>query len=205
MVRQYQPNALINSQIGNGVGDYETYGDHEIPVKNVQGLWEAVNTSNDSWGYAWYDENWKTADVMARDLVSVIARGGNYMLNIGPKADGTLPKFNVDQILAVGKWIQQHPDAIYGATASPWLQAFPWGDVTVTKNNLNLFVFDWKPGGSIYLTGIGNKIKSVRSVGLPISWSQDITRWNWIIMPAKKAMERNLICLSIRVIRYVCM
>ncbi len=102
---------------------------------------------------------------MARDLVSVIARGGNYMLNIGPKADGTLPKFNVDQILTVGKWIRQYPDAIYGATASPWLQAFPWGDVTVTKNKLNLFVFDWKPGTNIWLTGIANKIKSVVTKG----------------------------------------
>lgn len=193
LVKQYQPRALINSRIGNGVGDYETYGDHEIPVKNVQGLWEAINTSNDSWGFAWYDENWKTADVMARDLISVIARGGNYMLNIGPKADGTLPKFNVDQILTVGKWIRQYPDAIYGAKASPWLQAFPWGDVTVTKNNLNLFVFDWKPGASIYLTGIGNKIKSVVTKGtneqLKYSFNKGVLKIELPVRTSKQLLE----------------
>lgn len=191
LVKKNQPQALINSRIGNGVGDYSTYGDHEIPSKNVAGLWEAINTSNDSWGNAWYDENWKGASEIARDLVSVIARGGNYMLNIGPRADGSIPETNAEFLRTSGEWIRQHAGAIYGAGASPWQKAFPWGDCTVSGNNLNLFVFDWKPGENINFPGLKTKIKSVSITTSKekLSFKQNNDGWVQIQLPLRKKGE----------------
>lgn len=191
IVRENQPKALINSRIGNGVGDYSTYGDHEIPTRNMTGLWEAINTSNDSWGSAWYDENWKGPTEIVRDLISVIARGGNYMLNIGPRADGSIPETNAAFLRISGEWIKRHADAIYGAGASPWQKALPWGDCTLTSNHLNLFVFDWKPGEDIYLPGLKSKIKSVtmKNGKQKLSYQQDKDGWAHITLPLKKKDE----------------
>ncbi|HET9570608.1 MAG TPA: alpha-L-fucosidase [Bacteroidales bacterium] len=185
IVKENQPQALINSRIGNGVGDYSTYGDHEIPTKNMTGLWEAINTSNDSWGSAWYDENWKGPAEIVRDLISVIARGGNYMLNIGPRADGSIPETNADFLRISGAWIKQHQDAIYGAGASPWQKSLPWGDCTMTGNRLNLFVFDWKPGDDIFLPGLKTKIKSVtmNQGKLKLTFQQTEDGWAHITLP----------------------
>jgi alpha-L-fucosidase len=191
IVKARQPEALINSRIGNGVGDYSTYGDHEIPSSNVPGLWEAVNTSNDSWGYAWYDENWKEPTEIATDLVQVVARGGNFMLNIGPRADGTVPEISAAFLRKSGGWIKQHGDAIYGAKSSPWLNALPWGDVTQTGNNLNLFVFDWKAGEEIWLPGLKTKIKSttIKTTKEKLFFRQDADGWAHIQLPLRKKNE----------------
>lgn len=191
LVKFNRPMTLINSRIGNGVGDYDTYGDHEIPSRNVSGLWEAVNTSNDSWGFAWYDQNWKGAEEIASDLVAVVARGGNFMLNVGPKADGTIPETNASFLRVSGKWIKQHADAIYGASASPWLNALPWGDVTHSGNTLNLFVFDWKPGEEIWLPGLKTRIKSVtvRTSKEKLRFKQDADQWAHIKLPLRTRKE----------------
>jgi alpha-L-fucosidase len=191
LVEKNQPQALINSRIGNGVGDYSTYGDHEIPARNIPGLWEAVNTSNDSWGYSWCDENWKGPTEIIKDLVSVVARGGNFMLNVGPKADGTIPEINAAFLRQSGEWLRNHAEAIYGAQPSPWLNALPWGDVTVSNNKLNLFLFDWRAGESIWLPGVDTKIKSVRIQGTDekLVFNQGQDKWVEIQIPKRKKKE----------------
>ena len=84
VVHHNQPNALVSGRVGYDMGDYQTLGDMEIPLENVEGLWESVDVTNDSWGYAWYDQNWKTPKQIVMNLVSTVARGGTYMLNVGP-------------------------------------------------------------------------------------------------------------------------
>ena len=191
LVKKNQPQALINSRIGNGLGDYSTYGDHEIPSRNVDGLWEAVNTSNDSWGHAWYDENWKGPTEIVTDLVSVVARGGNFMLNIGPKGDGSIPETNASFLRQSGQWIKKHTRAIYGAKASPWLNALPWGDCTLSGNTINLFVYEWKAGEAIYLPGLKTKIKSVtiQNSKEQLVFKQDKDNWVHIQLPLRKKQE----------------
>jgi len=87
-----QPKALVSGRAGYGLGDYQTLGDMEVPNENVEGIWETVDTTNDSWAYAWYDNYWKTPREILHRLVACVGRGGTYMLNIGPRGDGTVPE-----------------------------------------------------------------------------------------------------------------
>ena len=84
------------------------------------------------------------------------------MLNIGPRGDGSVPQRAVDSLRASGEWIRRYPQVVYGTDASPWKRELPWGDVTVKGNKLFLSVFEWPAGGSLYLPGLKNKIKSAR-------------------------------------------
>ena len=162
VVRKNQPNALISGRAGHGLGDYKSLGDMNIPVKNIDGLWETVDVTNDSWGYAWYDENWKSPKLILKNVISTVARGGTYMLNIGPKPDGSIPNEAVTTLKASGEWIRKYPQTIYKAAASPWGHALPWGDVTMTGNKLNLCVYDWPLDGVIAVPGLNNSIKSAK-------------------------------------------
>ena len=75
VVRKNQPNAMISGRAGHNLGDYLSLGDMNIPVKNVDGLWETVDVTNDSWGYAWYDQNWKSSKRILKSTISTVARG----------------------------------------------------------------------------------------------------------------------------------
>ncbi len=161
LVLKKQPNALLNSRIGQGMGDFESLGDMEVPRQNHSGLWEAPDTTNDSWAYAWYDQNWKTPREILHRLVSTVGRGGAYLLNVGPDSNGLIPSKAKQYLLEAGQWVKQHPSVIYGAKASPWGGAQSWGDITRTGNTLNLVVFDWPSDRKIYLSGLEGNIKSV--------------------------------------------
>ncbi|MGJ8672725.1 alpha-L-fucosidase [Rubritalea sp.] len=161
LVTKLQPDCLINSRIGGGYGDYVSLGDMYVPpVRPNVGAWETVDTTNNSWSYAWYDQNWKSPKTICERLVRVAARGGSYMLNVGPKGDGTIPEQAVVSLEASGDWVKAHSEAIYGTTASPFDQGFSWGDITTNGNDLYLHVFDWPAKGALRLPNLGANIKS---------------------------------------------
>ena len=160
LVHKNQPRALVSGRAGHGLGDYQTLGDMEVPQENVEGMWESVDTTNDSWAYAWYDENWKSPEEILRRLISCVGRGGTYMLNIGPRGDGSVPQRAVTALSGAGDWIGRYPQVVYDAEPSPWEHALPWGDVTRKDNTLFLCVFDWPSDGKLYLPNLKTKIKS---------------------------------------------
>jgi len=160
IVRKNQPNAMISGRVGHNLGDYLSLGDMNIPSNNVKGLWETVDVTNDSWGYAWYDDNWKSAKRILKSTISTVARGGTYMLNVGPKGDGTIPIEAQDALRESGEWLKKYPQIIDAADPSPWGQKLPWGDVTITDGKLNICVYDWPVDGEILLPGLENKVKS---------------------------------------------
>ena len=162
VVRKNQPNALVSGRAGHGLGDYQSLGDMEVPHKNVKGMWEAVDTTNDSWAYAWYDEYWKTPKEILRRLVACVGRGGTYMLNIGPRGDGSVPERAARALRESGEWIRTYPQVVYATEASPWEHALPWGDITVKGNKLYLSVFEWPTTGKLYLPGLKTKIASAK-------------------------------------------
>ena len=162
VVRQNQGDALVSGRAGHGLGDYQTLGDMEVPHANVQGLWESVDTTNDSWAYAWYDENWKSPKEILQRLIACVARGGTYMLNIGPRGDGSVPERAAHALRRSGAWIKKYPQVVYGTDASPWQHALPWGDVTVKGKRLFLSVFAWPASGHLYLPGLKTRISSAR-------------------------------------------
>ncbi|NPA35523.1 MAG: alpha-L-fucosidase [Chlorobi bacterium] len=165
VVRKNRPEALVSGRIGHGLGDYQTLGDMDIPLQNIPGYWETVDVTNDSWGYAWYDKNWKSPKRILENLISVVARGGTYMLNVGPKGDGSITEPVKIALTTSGKWIKKHPEVIYAAGASPWKHALPWGDVTVTPDGtMNVCVFQWPENGKLSLPGMLSGIKSAKVV-----------------------------------------
>ena len=160
MVRKLQPNAMMCSRVGYGMGDYSSNGDMEVPTKNVEGLWETCDTNNDSWSYAWYDNNFKSPKEILVRLISTIGRGGTYLFNVGPGPDGAIPEIGAKFLKEVGDWIKKYPQVIYDARSSPWKHALPWGDVTTKGNSLFLSVFDWPQDGKLYLPGLDATIIS---------------------------------------------
>ncbi|GHU65833.1 hypothetical protein FACS1894123_11840 [Bacteroidia bacterium] len=163
VVHHNQPNALVSGRVGFEMGDYRTFGDMEVPLENVLGLWEGVDVTNDSWGYAWYDQNWKAPEQILNYLISTVARGGTYMLNVGPDGTGQVPEPAQAALRASGEWITRYPQVIYSAESSPWKHAQPWGDVVVNNNGkLYLTVFQWPVSGKLWLPGLQSNIKSVK-------------------------------------------
>jgi alpha-L-fucosidase len=160
VVRKNQPNALVAGRAGHGLGDYQCLGDMEVPLQNVKGMWESVDTTNDSWAYAWYDEKWKSPKEILRRVINTVGRGGTYMLNIGPRGDGSVPERAAASLRASGAWIARYPHVVYAVGASPWKHALPWGDATVKGNRLYLSVFDWPQSGELYLPGLKTPIRS---------------------------------------------
>lgn len=165
VVHKNQPHALVSGRAGHGLGDYQTLGDMEVPHRNVEGMWESVDTTNDSWAYAWYDENWKTPKEILERLIACVGRGGTYMLNIGPQGDGSVPERTIETLTKAGAWIRSYPQVVYAADASPWQHALPWGDVTRRGNSLFLCVFNWPTSGKLYLPNLKTKIASVKLLG----------------------------------------
>lgn len=162
VVRKNQPRALVSGRAGHDLGDYQTLGDMEVPHHNVEGMWESVDTTNDSWAYAWYDHNWKSPKKILGRLIACVGRGGTYMLNVGPDGKGIVPQRAAGSLREAGQWIHRYPQVVYGTDPSPWGHALPWGDVTVKGNRLYLSVFDWPQSGKLYLPGLRTPIESAR-------------------------------------------
>ena len=182
MLRELQPNAMLCSRVGHGMGDYASKGDMEVPPKNIPGLWETCDTNNDSWSYAWYDNNFKSPKEILNRIISTIARGGTYLFNVGPDGQGQIPGIGAQFLRDAGKWIQKYPQAVYAAGASPWGHAMPWGDVTTHDKSMFLSVFDWPADGKIYLPGLKKEIVSAKLLGpnqKKIAFEQ---KQGWIIL-----------------------
>ena len=162
LVRKNQPGALVSSRVGNGMGDYETLGDMQVPVVNVSGRWEGIDVVQVGWGYSRFDSEWKSPEYIVRNLVSTVARGGNFLFNIGPDSRGRIPEQAQMTLRKAGEWVHRYPQVIYGADASPWDHALPWGDAVRQGGIVRLVVYDWPEDGILQVPGTGGKVKSAR-------------------------------------------
>ena len=161
MVRELQPKAMMCSRVGYGMGDYASIGDMEVPTRNVEGLWETCDTNNDSWSYAWYDNNFKSPKIILGRVIETVARGGSYLFNIGPDSNGTIPNIGVEFLEESGNWIKKYPQVVYAAGPSPWGYALSWGDVTTKDKSLFLSVGKWPTDGKLFLPGLNSKVKKI--------------------------------------------
>ncbi|MBK7711960.1 MAG: alpha-L-fucosidase [Bacteroidales bacterium] len=116
-----QPNCLVNSRIGNDLGDFLNAGDNEIPtdIDSKYKTWETPGTLNNTWGYKSYDNDWKSLDEMLFWIVEIASKGGNYLLNVGPDGDGVIPPGSVKVLKEIGAWMKVNGEAIYGT--SKWI------------------------------------------------------------------------------------
>lgn len=164
LVHRLQPDCLVNSRIGNGLGDYDTLGDQEIPRLPRPGLWETPDTHNDTWAYSRYDCNWKSARELAERLVRVVSRGGTYMLNVGPDGLGRVPEPSARILRQVGRWVADHEDTIHGAGPTPF-GPLPWGECTRQGDQLFLHVFQWPRDGRLLVPGLQSSVSCARLHG----------------------------------------
>ena len=161
MVRQLQPRCLINGRVGNYgedlMGDYQNMNDNGMPTGGLQEYWETPQTLNTTWGYSQFDQQWKTPGDVIHRLVEIVSKGGNYLLNIGPMADGTIPEPSLATLQEVGVWMQANAESIYGTSASP-LPEQTWGRSTAKGNHLYLHVFSWPADGKLRVSGLNNQV-----------------------------------------------
>ena len=148
-LRGLKPDLVINNRVGKRKmddGDYET-PEQEIP-KAAMGkrLWETCMTLNDTWGFKRDDNHWKTPEDVVKKLADISGKGGNFLLNVGPTAEGQIPKPSVEILTEAGQWVHRNGEAIYGTTSG---MASPpaWGSVTRKGNRLYLIVFQWPKAG----------------------------------------------------------
>ncbi|RAJ29115.1 alpha-L-fucosidase [Pedobacter cryoconitis] len=161
-----QPNIITNDRLKrpNFSGDTKT-PEQKIPDrKELDGKdWETCMTMNGTWGYRTKDTNWKSTAVLIKNLVDIASKGGNYLLNVGPKPDGTFPQESIQRLAEIGKWMKINGEAIYASKANP-LEEVSWGRITAKENGaetiLYLTVLDWPAAGKIEVTGLNNQIKS---------------------------------------------
>ncbi|MCU0914704.1 MAG: alpha-L-fucosidase [Planctomycetes bacterium] len=119
IVHSLQPACLIDGRLGTA-GDYVSMGDNRIPNEVVKGDWEVPATLNRTWGYKSYDNEWKTPEDLTFKLVDIVSKGGNYLLNVGPTAEGVIPQPSQDNLRAVGRWLKVNGESIYGAGPTPF-------------------------------------------------------------------------------------
>ncbi|QUH00767.1 alpha-L-fucosidase [Saccharopolyspora erythraea] len=150
-VRGLDPDIVINNRVGKRrVTDGDTgTPEQEIPAEEVRGqLWESCMTLNDHWGFARYDQNWKSPADLTRNLAAIAGRGGNYLLNVGPDSAGRVPPESVDRLRQVGEWLRTNGSAVRGAGV-PGVVAEPaWGAVSRTGDELHASVFQWPGAGN---------------------------------------------------------
>jgi alpha-L-fucosidase len=160
LVHKIQPACLVDGRIGNEMGDYKTKGDNRIPTGALETDWETPATMNTSWGFKRSDENWKSTKQLIRALVEIASKGGNYLLNVGPTAEGTIPAPSVERLEQVGQWMKANGESVYGTRMSPWLIPPEWGVITTKPGKVYLHVFEWPTNARLELAGLSNRVRS---------------------------------------------
>ena len=173
-VRSLKPGIIINNRVGKGrkgmeglnKSDQQYSGDFGTPEQQIppSGLpagvdWESCMTMNDTWGYKSYDNNWKSATAIIRNLIDIASKGGNYLLNVGPTAEGLIPQPSVERLTEVGRWMKANGVAIYGTGPSPFKNQLSFGRATTKPGLVYVHVFDWPAGGNLQLPAWGRQVR----------------------------------------------
>jgi alpha-L-fucosidase len=188
IVRQIQPECLIDGRLGLGgkEGDYRSTGDNAIPDQGSEEAWETPATINHTWGYKKDDRDWKRPGEILFKLLDITSKGGNYLLNVGPMADGVIPGPSVEILREVGKWLAVHGEAVYGTGRTPFGEELGgylaevkdrkgervWGTrsdwrCTTKPGKLYFTVFNW-PRTGFDLPRFKNKIKTAYLLADPV-------------------------------------
>ena len=169
LVDELQPNCMISGRLGNDYVDFSVMADNEYPDYKLGVPWQtAASIFNETWGYRSWQERGSVEDKVdekIKSLIKVISRGGNYLLNIGPRGDGSVVEFESDVLQQIGEWVTINSEAIYGSTANPFHDVYQWGDITAKESALYLFVEETPSTGEILLSGYEGRVDEVKVLG----------------------------------------
>ncbi|MCH7226211.1 alpha-L-fucosidase [Haloferula sp. A504] len=164
-VNRLSPNTIINGRLGRGLGNYLNCGDNGDIGIPVEYPWETGSSINHSFGYHSGDHEHKEPAWIIRKLIRTAAHGGNYLLNIGPKADGTIAREDMETLTEVGKWTSANREAVFGTRQTPYTGEssvqHPWGTCTRKGGDLFLIVTNWPSSGEVSLPLLRNEIEAV--------------------------------------------
>jgi alpha-L-fucosidase len=158
---ELQPGIIVNNRLLYGHdGDLRT-PEQNVPPTGLDYDWEACMTMNTTWGYKSYDDDWKSSGQLIRNLVDSASKGGNYLLNVGPMANGEIPQASIERLKDVGEWMRVNSSSIYGTTASPFIR-LKWGRATKKEypnaTELYLHVFDWPEDALLRVDGLRSDV-----------------------------------------------
>lgn len=168
LVHQIQPGCLVSGRIGNMVGDYTSLGDNQIPAGRLTGSYETPATMNDTWGYKTTDSNWKSVSTLLLLLIDLSSKGVNYLLNVGPTAEGIIPEESIARLKELGDWLSLNGEAIYGTSSSPFPYELDGIRFTQKKGHLYLHVID-KENEKIIIHGLSSQVSSISLIGSEVS------------------------------------
>ena len=209
-VRSLKPDIIINNRVGKGrngmqgmntgsnfAGDFGT-PEQEILEKGSANVdWESCMTMNDTWGYKKTDNNWKTAENLVHNLVDIVAKGGNYLLNVGPTDGGIIPTASIDRLADMGKWMEVNGEAIYGRKM--W-EVHNEGDfiryIRGASNQVYCVMLQW-PGKQINLRNIrpdNNSTITLLGYDKPLKWRWEDNTGLWIEFPESLQSETGRPC-----------
>jgi alpha-L-fucosidase len=160
-IRETDPNVVVNGRLVRSAaanfGDYKNTADRPAEFFPVTGDWEAIPTTNESYGYHQFDNSHKPVSHFIQLLASAASRRGNLLMNIGPKGDGSFDGKDQQILKGIGDWLQKNGESVYGTTASP-LPLQSWGVSTLKGNKLYLHVFNYPADGKLYVGSLKSAI-----------------------------------------------
>ena len=190
-----QPNIITNDRLKrpNFPGDTKT-PEQKIPGQSeLDGKdWETCMTMNGTWGYKSWDNKWKSSETLIHNLIDIASKGGNYLLNVGPKPDGTFPQESLDRLQDMGKWMKANGESIYATKASPF-EAFPWGRCTTKEAGENAIlyfsVFDWPKDGKLLVPGLTNEVLEGKLLANNLALKTESTKAGLLIHMPERAPD----------------
>ena len=170
MVRTLQPDCLINSRLGDWKkfvwGDYRSMDDDKVADELLPYGWENPGTMNGTYAYKSTETHWRSHTQIIQMLADIASKGGNYLLNIGPRADGLVPAEAVRILQETGKWMDKYGESIYGTIGSP-IGRPRWGRCTARPGKLYLHVFDWPRNEQLIVPSLKDKVKKAYMLADP--------------------------------------
>ncbi len=157
-VRAAAPRVVINGRLVRGMGDYTSSTDRPAEFYPIQGDWEGIPTTNESYGWHQNDLSHKPASHFIQLLAKAAARGGNILMNIGPMGNGRFDPKDTAILQGIGVWWKVNGESIRGTTRTP-LPVQAWGESTRKGNTLYLHVFHWPRDGELVVGGLKSDVK----------------------------------------------